>query len=511
MGGALEFRYGALGLQAGRMHGQNVYNLSLSLPLQVREFIPKLDEVGPFENGAWASSTPRPTAQQWHDSEYWRLNLVRALYAEGLSDIRLAWRDGTLALTFSSGRYRYASRGIGRAALLMMAYAPVETKRLEVTWETQGMGGMTWDFYDVTVLQRYFGGTASRAQLAHALTLRYADPKGRSEAARANDIDDTLDELARERRGGFAFRRHVLGFSGTTAGKSSFTLNPYVMAYLNDPSGAFKYDVGLNLNLKMNPARGWWVKGGVMGSLSENISDISQKSNSLLPHVRSDLAEFRKASNLKVNHLTLSRYWQPAVRTYVRASAGLYEEMYGGIGVQALRIHAGGRFAWDVAVDSVRKRNYKGTGFADYKTVTAIGSMHYRIPGLQGVTATVRAGRFLAKDTGVRFELSRSFKSGVELGVWYTRTNGNDITSPGKPGDPYYDKGVFMRIPLSTLTTRDTSSKVNFGLAPWNRDVGQMVASPDDLYRLMRDSWLDNALEGDGLRSFSDVLGEDPP
>lgn len=510
-GAALEYRYGAFAIQAGRMHGQNVYNLSLSLPLQKREFIPKLDETGPFENGAWASNVPRPTAQQWHESEYWRLHLLRAFYAEGLTDVKMAWRDGTMALSFSSLRYRYASRGIGRAALLALAYAPVETQRMEITWETHGMGGMTWDFYNVDVLQQYFAGTASRSQLAHAMSLRYADPKGRSEAARANDIDDTLDELARQRSGRFSFGRSVLSLTGSTAGQTRFSLNPYISTYLNDPSGAFKYDVGLNLSVNVNPARGWWVKGGVMGSLSENISDISQKTNSLLPHVRSDLAEFRKAARVKVNHLTVSRYWQPAVRTYVRASAGLYEEMYGGMGVQALRVDTRGRFAWDISVDAVRKRNYKGTGFADYKTVTAIASMHYRVPGFEGVTATVRAGRFLAKDVGARFELSRTFRSGIELGVWYTRTNGNDITSPGRPGDPYFDKGVFMRIPLSTLTTRDTSSKINFGLSPWNRDVGQMVASPGDLYGLMRDSWLDNALEGDGLRSFADVYGEDRP
>src|SRR5690625_6497812 len=85
--------------------------------------------------------------------------------------------------------------------------------------------------------------------------------------------------------------------------------------------------------------------------------------------------------------------------------------MFGGVGVQALYLSRGGRFAWDVAVDAVRQRNFKGTGFRDYKTVTAIASMHYQVPFLEGVTATVRAGRFLARDRGARFELSRDRKS----------------------------------------------------------------------------------------------------
>lgn len=510
-GGALEYRYGALAFQVGRMHGQNVYNVSFSLPLQSREFIPKLDEVGPFPDGAWISTTPRPTAQQWQTDRQWRQKMLAALHDEGLRDVRLAWRDGTLALSFAGERYRYASRGIGRAAQVALAYAPLETERMELTWETNDMAGMTWVFYDVSVLQRYMAGNASRAQLANALTLVYADPKGRSAAARANDIDDTLDDLAVQGRSNVRFGRNLLAFTASTVSQTSLSLNPYISTYLNDPSGAFKYDLGLRLGLNAHLARGWWLKAGAMASLRENISDVSQPSNSQLPHVRSDLSEYRKAARVKLHNLTVSRYWQPATRTYVRASAGLYEEMFGGVGMQALYLDKGGRFAWDVSVDAVRQRNFKGTGFTDYKTVTALASMHYRVHGFEGLTATVRAGRFLAKDNGVRFEISRTFRSGVELGVWYTRTNGNDTMSPGSPSSPYYDKGVFMRFPLSTLTTRDTSSNIMFGLAPWNRDVGQMVESPGDLYGMMRRSWLDNALDSDGLRSVGDVIGEDAP
>src|SRR5690625_5894442 len=97
-----------------------------------------------------------------------------------------------------------------------------------------------------------------------------------------------------------------------------------------------------------------------------------------------------------------------------------------------------------------------GTGFRDYKTVTAIASMHYQVPFLEGVTATVRAGRFLARDRGARFELSRTFQSGVQSGVWYSRTNANDITSPARPGSPYHDKRGHMRIHVCRLTQHDT-------------------------------------------------------
>jgi len=510
-GGAVEYRYGPLGIQVGRMHKQNVFNVSLSVPLQKREFVPKIYESGPFAGGQWASTEPRPTAQQWLTSEHWRLELLKALHAEGLRNVQAAWRDGTLALTISGDRYRYASRGVGRTALIAMAYAPVETQRLEITWAHRGMQGATWVFNNAPLLERYFAGLASRQQLAHSLSIEYAYPGGRSAAAQANDIDQTLNDLARQGQGRFQFDRSLIFLSARTTGQTVFSLDPYLSTYFNDPSGAFKYDFGFVLGAQVHLAKGLWLDGAVLASLKENISDVRQKSNSLLPHVRSDVAEYRRASRVKLARLLVNKYWQPATRTYLRASAGLYEEMFGGVGMQALYLSRGGRFAWDVAVDGVRQRNFKGTGFRDYKTVTAIASLHYKLPVLEGVTATVRAGRFLARDRGVRFELSRTFRSGVELGMWYSRTNAKDITSPGRPGSPYHDKGVFMRIPLGSMTGHDMSTIAEFRLSPWTRDGGQMVQSPDDLYRTMRDQWVDSAFDGDGLRSFSDVIGEDPP
>ena len=84
------------------------------------------------------------------------------------------------------------------------------------------------------------------------------------------------------------------------------------------------------------------------------------------------------------------------------------------------------------------------------------------------------------------------------------RTDGDDITPPGSPGDPYYDKGVFASIPLGSMLTRDTQAEARFALAPWTRDVGQMVDSPGDLYRRFeRPLMLD-----DSERGVTDELGQ---
>jgi len=509
---ALEYAWGPLNLQLARQRHGNSVNVSLAIPLQQREFIPKVDEVGPFAGGAWYSAEARPTARMWRDDRGYRQALLAALQTEGLRSVRMAWVDGVMSLSVSAGRYRYPSRAVGRTARLAMAYAPLETHTLEITWEVNGVAGMTWTFFDVATLQRYFAGTATRSDLAQSVTLSYADPAGRTAASRANDIDAVLDAIALEGAGGGTeWNWGMARFSVESHRQSSFGVAPTFRTILNDPSGAFKYDIGMRASANLNLARGLWLAGAVQASVLENISDITQPSNSELPHVRSDLAEYRKAAKVKLDRLLVNKFWQPAERVYLRASAGLYEEMFAGAGGQALYLAPGGRWAFDAAVDVLRQRDYKGTGFLDYKTHTIIGSAHYRLPWIEGATATVRAGRFLAGDLGARFELKRTFRSGIEFGLWYTRTNGKDETSPGSPGNPYFDKGLFVRIPLGPLLTRDTGGTTFFSLAPWNRDVGQMVASPTDLYDMAEHGWLDNALDGDGLRGFGDIPTEDGP
>jgi membrane-associated phospholipid phosphatase len=222
--------------------------------------------------------------------------------------------------------------------------------------------------------------------------------------------------------------------------------------------------------------------------------------------VRTDVAEYKRGGRFKLNRLLLNEYMMPAERMYLRASAGFYEEMYRGVGGQALYLPKDSRWAADISVDALQQRGYKGWfDKRDYQTVTALGALHYRLP--YETTVTARAGRFLARDEGVRLEFKRRFSSGVEIGAWYTRTNGNDITSPGTPTNPYHDKGIFMSVPLNIMLLADTQASAGMALAPWTRDVGQMVQSPGDLYDMVEGPRRDMTTF-DGLGNFAERADE---
>jgi membrane-associated phospholipid phosphatase len=470
----------------------------VSLPLDRKEFVPKYDEPPPY-----TKINPRPTEEQWRSDGQHAARLKRALRQQDFSNVRIDYANGRLEAWLTNTRISSMPRAIGRAARTMLSFAPLEVRELKVTYQQGTLPIATYEFVNVPLLQRYFNGMASREQLASYVAIRYAQPEQkRDEDGDRREALTAFDEplptsivLSRDTPDFFALRgENVLG--------GSVSVQPSLSVFLNDPSGAFRYDVSAIGAYDRALGNQTFLEAQTKLTIDENVSGVTQASNSQLPHVRSDVAEYKRGGRVKLLRLLGSKYYQPSERVYARASAGIYEEMFNGAGGQILYLAPGGGWAADLAADWVKQRDFRGWfGSRDYQTVTAIASLNYRLA--QGVTATLRGGRFLARDEGVRVELKRRFDSGFEVGAWYTVTNGHDITSPGTPSSPYHDKGIFMGIPLDTLLTRDTQVGAGFALTPWTRDVGQMVASPGDLYSILERPVRE--MHGrDGLSRFGD-------
>lgn len=476
---ALEYRSDLWGVQIGS-HDDNWHaNLFVSLPLMAPEFIPKIDEPKPYRHRG-----PRASLQEWQDNRAHPLQLAEALRQQGFRNIRMSLEGTTLRVGLAQGRILRVGRAVGRAVRTITLGGPTGLERIEITYVAAEMPLLSYQFRDVYGLELYFAGKLPLRTLRNSMAVFPSDPAYYDEIGREDLL--AFDETPEESLNSAREESRMMAIRTEDAVGSGFNWNPVLFdTYLNDPSGAFRYDIYTKLRGSRRLAEGLYLGGSVTASLYENISGVKQKSNSLLPHVRSDLAEYKSGSRVRMESLLLNQYLKPGRELYARVSGGYYEDMFAGVGGQVLYWPEGQNWAVDVAIDALRQRSSETPfGFREYDTITAIGSLHYRLPEL-GVTATARVGRFLAKDNGVRFELSRRFRSGIEFGVWYTVTDGNDITTPGSPASPYHDKGFFFSIPIAGLLTRDTRTTAGFSLSPWTRDVGQMVASPGDLYRLV--------------------------
>ena len=493
----LEYRWGWLGAQVARHHNHFSANVFASIPLSQREFIPKVSEPGYFKP---KTAPVRQSAAQWRDDPRYAAPLVAALSKQNYKNIRVTLDGSTLRIALTNSRISQVGRAVGRAARTALAFAPLGTTALHVTYTKQEQPIATYEFLDMASLGDYLNGLSKRDSFLQTVRLRYATPADTAEGDRAAlvaGIDDNAGlELYMGRDG------NVVQISSEDREGSRLRIAPRVSFFFNDPSGALRYKLAAVSNYNKRLGEGLYVNGTLELNLLENVSRVNQPSNSLLPHVRTDIAEYNRGGRFKLNRLMLNQYLNPAERWYARVSGGFYEEMFRGVGGQVLYLPTDARWAADLSVDALEQRGFKGwLDKRDYRTVTAIGALHYRLP--YGITATARAGRFLARDTGLRMEFKRRFQSGVEVGAWYTKTNGRDITSPGTLANPYNDKGIFMSIPLRSMLTADTQAVGGMAISPWTRDVGQLVASPGDLYGMIEQPRRDMT-SYDGLGNFAE-------
>lgn len=164
--------------------------------------------------------------------------------------------------------------------------------------------------------------------------------------------------------------------------------------------------------------------------------------------------------------------------TYAKFSVGLLEEMFGGIGGEILyrpfyKSYAIGAEAW-----FVKQRDYSMQfDFREYETVTGHLTFYYRNEPTK-ILFMLRGGKFLAKDSGLNFDISRVFDNGLRMGVFFSRT---DI-SKEEFGEGSFDKGWYFHIPLESFFRVYRKGSTSFGLRPVTRDGAQILMHGFDLY-----------------------------
>jgi hypothetical protein len=499
---AIEYRWGWLGAQIARQRDHFSANAYISIPFNAREFLPKFLEPAPFQS---KDVPARVTAAEWKRDGRHGAEFVQALVKQDFKNVRETLKGGTLKVTLTNSRITNMGRAIGRAARTALAFAPEGTRSIYITYTKLEQPVATYEFFDLRALTDYLTGVIDRESFLKTVLVRYSNPDDR--------IGDEQQAMLVAMRDGEGVLDVQVGRDGEMVQISSedreanrFRTVPKLGFFFNDPSGALRYELAAAVNYDLRLREGLYLNSAFNVKLVENISKVTQASNSLLPHVRTDIAEYKRGGRFKLNRLLINKYVTSDERIYARVTGGFYEEMYRGFGGQVLYLPKVSRWAADLTVDALQQRGYKGWfDKLDYKTVTALGALHYRLP--YDITATARAGRFLARDTGVRLEFKRRFQSGVEIGAWYTKTNGKDITNPGTPTNPYNDKGVFLSFPLNIMLPSDTQAKAGMSLSPWTRDVGQMVTSPGDLYELFEQPRRDMT-SYDGLGNFAERADE---
>ncbi|HEY1075264.1 MAG TPA: YjbH domain-containing protein [Fontimonas sp.] len=341
--------------------------------------------------------------------------------------------------------------------------------------------------------------TAGRATLAHmpeqAKRLEVIEVAAGMEVLSLSADRETLDAEAREQLSAEEFRSKVEITSQASTPRLQATY-PELLEY---PAWTWGISPGLRLNIggidgfvlgdltakpfaTLQLTRGLSVTGTLGIKVAGNLDEVVYRDSSSLPEVRSQLALYQSSgSNPYLETLEANYVFPLGKDLFGRVSAGIFESMYGGVAGEILYRPLSSRFAYGVDVNYVVQRDYdQRFEFLDYRVATGHFSVYYDTP-LYGLRVKASAGRYLARDVGATLDISREFDNGLVIGAFATKTN----VSSEEFGEGSFDKGIYLRIPLSELFDRAERGAAGFQYRFLTRDGGQKVNGGRPLYDIV--------------------------
>ena len=120
----------------------------------------------------------------------------------------------------------------------------------------------------------------------------------------------------------------------------------------------------------------------------------------------------------------------------------------------------------------VRQRDFdRSFELHDYETVIGHVSGYWASPFFN-MDFAVHAGRFLAQDWGVTFEVQRRFANGWSVGAFATPITDVSFSDFGEGS---FDKGLVFRIPFNSVFAFNTRAAFRTIIRSIQRDGGQRL------------------------------------
>ncbi|WP_281954813.1 YjbH domain-containing protein [Pseudophaeobacter arcticus] len=394
-------------------------------------------------NQNWPASTQQTTV--------FRDQVAEALKKDGLILEAITFDATEVELRYRNPRYQSDMQAVGRVARIMTATLPASVETFRITPVRNGLGLST-------------------------VIIRRSDLEAQEFAAQSSAGINAVTGITAARP-----LAEDAVFSNELYPAFSSNFSPYTKPSYFDPARPFRIDAGLDLTASYAPAPGWLIGGALRQRLAGNISN-SRASNSVLPHVRTDISQYAQYGTTLEN-LYVTRHWKPGRDLYARASAGIFESMFGGVSGEVLWKPVNSPLALGVEANYVVQRDYdQRLSFRDYKTFTGHASLYYELGS--NYQLQLDAGRYLAGDYGGTFSLDRVFNNGWMVGAFFTLTD----VSAAEFGEGSFDKGFRFRIPLAWMLGKPNRRGFGLTIRPTQRDGGQRVAVPGRLYGSIREA-----------------------
>jgi hypothetical protein len=374
-----------------------------------------------------------------------------AIHKAGFGEVTVYTDGRDLTAEFHNNKYLSNQKAAGRVLRILLLYSPEDTRMLTAVAKKKNL-----PIAKVSVqpeyLEKYLLGEIPDDIFQKLLDVQITDEEPDPQQVEAISTEDEK----------FAY---------------DWGIKPSFQTYLNDPSGFFKFRVGI----KPYGIVDFWK--GAQGVARYDIPFYSNIDSSNIPvpdAVVSDSWKYLDDS-LSFDRLLIDQTVRFSERIFGRVSVGYLDKMFAGVGGEVLAFLGDGNFALGFESDYVRKRE-PGAQFdlLDQDFYTFLANGYYYYPKL-ATTLEVEYGRFMAGDVGWLFKVKREYDTGIIVGAWYSLTDTDDLTGYNKG---YNDKGVFLRLPARIFLTHDSPERYYYSLRPWSRDVAAKPTHWQELFDL---------------------------
>jgi hypothetical protein len=264
-------------------------------------------------------------------------------------------------------------------------------------------------------------------------------------------------------------------------------IKPDLKNHVGAPEAFYSGQIGILAAGGIILSKNSYLDSTVGIGIFQNLDQLRLKAFSRLPKVRSDVREYLKERYV-IKQFSYTHMFDPTYSQdylfFGGLKIGLFEEMYGGIGGEILFRDI--KKPWYLTANYywVKQREFNQRfSFRNYETFTGHLNFIWETP-LDGVKMILSGGRYLARDSGITLNMSKTFKTGFTIGFFATKT---DI-SAFEFGEGSFDKGIYFSIPLDLVSSKYRKNNARFVWKNLTRDGGAMLSGVLDLSGFVENS-----------------------
>ncbi len=388
--------------------------------------------------------------------------LAKEVAAESLSNVKTSVNENKIWIEFDNPRYNSDLKAVGRAISTVDEVAPKEydtlyatLKRKDVPLKTFKVNRQEYDAYE--------NGKVSADYFRNAVIMT------NSVEAMEEEFKDNKTDL---------YKTDIYGTD-----KFTFYVGPAFKNYLNAKEKPFAMKASVMARMNYDITKGLFLTSKFLHPFYNSIQDIPSnnfESNNLA--IRSNMIDYYKYDDTQMEKLTMDYLFRTPFDSLAKIEVGYMDLAFAGTDLEWYKSFFDDRFGFGLQYQYVYKRPVDDM-FEVYDDLTYDAKFintYYLLSPKYDLHLGIKYGQFLAGDKGFRVDLERNYKD-FTLGAFATITNSDRIFT-NEENRGYIDKGIYIKIPLEVFTYKNVKGRVNYGLSPWTRDVGQVADTSLSLY-----------------------------